>query len=175
MKVELRGLPGPFFGRTFEVPVGSLTIGREKDCQLRIESGFVSRHHCIVLFDEREVRVRDLGSKNGTSINGSRVSATKEAVVGHGDLLTIGEVAFQFDFGPDAVRDLRPEPLPEGVAASQQTGSFSHDTVRTGPEVPSVPAAPGSPAVASNLDPKRFDTTLFPAPANAPGSPPAKS
>lgn len=163
MKIELRGLPGPFLGKTIQLPEGNLTIGREKDCQLRIESGFVSRHHCLLRVDETGAYVRDLGSKNGTSINGTRLT-TKEAVLRHGDLLTVGEVAFQVDFGPDAVRQPESEvPTSDICCASQQTAQFNADTVQTQAEI----------AAASSAAPPPVDSTLFRVAANVPLTPPA--
>jgi FHA domain len=167
MKIDLRGLPGPFFGKTIEVAVGTLTIGREQDCQLRIESGFVSRHHCLLRVDETGAYVRDLGSKNGTFINSSRVT-TRETVLRHGDLLTVGEVAFHVDFGPGAV------PQPErdvprsdvSFAATQQTGQFNDDTVQAYREIPAAPGSPPSPA-------SSFASTLFRISEDVPVTPPA--
>src|SRR5438132_7438837 len=50
-------------------------LGRSEDCSVRLPSHgwefhMVSRHHCRLDIDPRRVRVRDLGSRNGTYING---------------------------------------------------------------------------------------------------------
>ena len=50
-------------------------IGRSSDCNLRIASKEVSRKHCSILLSDRVVRVRDLGSANGTFLNGSQIEA----------------------------------------------------------------------------------------------------
>ena len=46
-------------------------IGRGEDCDLRLQNRFVSRHHCELIVDDRDqvLRVRDLGSQNGTFVN----------------------------------------------------------------------------------------------------------
>jgi pSer/pThr/pTyr-binding forkhead associated (FHA) protein len=48
-------------------------IGRSEDCLLRLPGHLahrdVSRHHCLLDIDPPEIRVRDLGSKNGTYVN----------------------------------------------------------------------------------------------------------
>ena len=75
MDAKLRVVKGPFSGRTIRVPQGKLLIGREKDCQLRLDSNSVSRHHCVLLLDEYALRIRDLGSKNGTIVNGTRIGS----------------------------------------------------------------------------------------------------
>jgi pSer/pThr/pTyr-binding forkhead associated (FHA) protein len=52
-------------------------IGRAEECELHLPSGFefctVSRRHCQVEVSESGVRLRDLGSKNGTFVNGLRI------------------------------------------------------------------------------------------------------
>lgn len=52
----------------------TLTVGRAPDCYLRLPNdlanGMVSRHHCVFDINPPEIRVRDLGSRNGTFVNG---------------------------------------------------------------------------------------------------------
>jgi len=64
----------------------------------------ISRHHCQLDIDPPSLQVRDLGSTNGTFINGKEVeSSLKElskkvgAVVNHGDLLTVGGTTVRVD------------------------------------------------------------------------------
>jgi len=45
-------------------------IGRSRECQVRIPAPEVSRKHCLLEIDPPCVRVRDLGSRNGTFVNG---------------------------------------------------------------------------------------------------------
>ena len=70
-------------------------IGRASDCDLRLDSTFVSRHHCELVVDHRAlaVRVRDLGSQNGTYVN--RVVVTDEQELKDGDQLTVACVPFE--------------------------------------------------------------------------------
>ncbi len=53
---------------------GRWVIGRAADCAVRVRGGQgaeeVSRHHCVIEVDPPQVRVRDLGSLNGTYVNG---------------------------------------------------------------------------------------------------------
>jgi pSer/pThr/pTyr-binding forkhead associated (FHA) protein len=69
-------------------------IGRASDCHVRIPEQFVSRHHCEVLVDElhRDVRVRDLGSQNGTYVNNRPV--TGDCQLSDGDRLIVGYIPF---------------------------------------------------------------------------------
>jgi pSer/pThr/pTyr-binding forkhead associated (FHA) protein len=66
-------------------------IGRREDCDLRIPLGDVSRKHCRVIKEADSVRVEDLGSSNGTYVNGQRV---QEAILQPGDTVKVGPVRF---------------------------------------------------------------------------------
>jgi pSer/pThr/pTyr-binding forkhead associated (FHA) protein len=63
-------------------------LGRGDECELRVESTQASRRHAAVRFSGGEYRVRDLGSTNGTFVNGERVEG--EAELGAGDRLRVG-------------------------------------------------------------------------------------
>ena len=74
-------------GKQREVPIKKSVqvIGRQTDCQIRIPSANVSRHHCEVsASDDGHITVRDLGSSNGTFVNKQKVT---QASVNAGDLL----------------------------------------------------------------------------------------
>jgi predicted component of type VI protein secretion system len=98
-----------------------LLIGRAEDCDLRLESDFVSNYHCILLLDEYTLRLRDLGSKNGTFVNGRRVG-TSAIILLQDDNVCIGEVNLLIDLTPEA-----PEPIrsaPEVESSSPQSAVF---------------------------------------------------
>lgn len=81
-------------GKQREVPLKKSVqvIGRQTDCQIRIPSANVSRHHCEVTAGEGgQVMVRDLGSSNGTYVNKQKVT---QANVNAGDLLSLGGFVF---------------------------------------------------------------------------------
>jgi pSer/pThr/pTyr-binding forkhead associated (FHA) protein len=94
MNAHLSVLRGEWDKQTFDVPQGKLVVGREVDCHLRSESAFISRHHCVLLNDDYTLRVRDLGSKNGTFVNGQRIGCA-ETVLHSGDLIAVGAIEFQ--------------------------------------------------------------------------------
>jgi pSer/pThr/pTyr-binding forkhead associated (FHA) protein len=75
-------------------------IGRAEDCDLRLESDFVSNYHCILLLDQYTLQLRDLGSKNGTLVNGCRVG-TSAIILLHNDTISIGEVTLLIDLKPE--------------------------------------------------------------------------
>lgn len=72
---------------------GVTTVGRHDDCQLRIKSSQVSRKHCELFEKKGLLLVKDLGSSNGTYVNGKRI--TDQRVLEAGDELTIGQVSLK--------------------------------------------------------------------------------
>lgn len=73
-----------------------VVVGRHPQCDARLESLRVSRHHCCMTQDHGEVVVRDLGSTNGIRINGQRVETGRLRA---GDELSIAHIRFRMDDG----------------------------------------------------------------------------
>jgi hypothetical protein len=69
-----------------------IELGRSPRCQLVFADGSVSRHHATLLVRERTWFIRDVGSLNGTWVNGRRV---REAEVRSGDEVQLGQIAFR--------------------------------------------------------------------------------
>lgn len=101
-QAELRVLSGKQSGSTISLPEGKFLIGREEDCHLRPNSDLVSRHHCVFTLDEYGLRLRDLGSTNGTLVNGERIRGA--VVLSTGDRVSIGKLDFQVLVG-DPITD----------------------------------------------------------------------
>lgn len=68
----LRGVSGAAFGKTYPVP-GPVVIGRQQDCDISVPTEEISRRHAQVKPTADGLLVEDLGSANGTFINGKRV------------------------------------------------------------------------------------------------------
>ena len=77
--------------RSFSMARDMTVIGRREDCDLRIPLGEVSRKHCRILRDGDTLKLEDLGSSNGTFLNGSRV---QETLLSPGDTIQVGPVVF---------------------------------------------------------------------------------
>lgn len=92
----LKVVGGKQDGKLIPLNTKKFLIGREQDCHLRAASESVSRHHCAITIDDFTVRVRDLGSSNGTSINGKRILGVHEA--SPGDALQVGNLDFEIVF-----------------------------------------------------------------------------
>jgi FHA domain len=102
MHAKLKVVRGPFAGEKIEMPLGKLVIGRAKDCHLRLDSQSVSQHHCVLLLDEYTLRIRDLGSHNGTMVNGRRIG-THESILLHDDTVSIDQLTFEIDLSQTVV------------------------------------------------------------------------
>jgi len=130
--------------RSFSIARDMTVIGRREDCDLRIPLGEVSRKHCRLIRDGDTLKLEDLGSSNGTYLNGQRV---QEAQLNPGDTLQVGPVVFvlQVD-GEPADEELRPvimEPTDdEPVALGDDAPTLDPDGLE--PEVLESEAAPAA-------------------------------
>jgi pSer/pThr/pTyr-binding forkhead associated (FHA) protein len=92
IQIILTGLAGREAGREFIVPgQGSSTIGRSRRCAVRLgDDPTVSRQHCLLEVEGGGVWVQDLGSKNGTYLNGENVGQRENREQGNDDTLVTG-------------------------------------------------------------------------------------
>lgn len=80
---------------TLKLMDGVNTIGRQDGCLIRVRSAQVSRRHCEIYEDKGKLMVKDLGSSNGTFVNGKRVLG--QQVLNVGDVLSIGGISLRVD------------------------------------------------------------------------------
>jgi hypothetical protein len=80
-------------GRTYPLSVRSTVIGRGDQANLRLPDVGISRRHARIDFDGGQVVLTDLGSTNGTSVNGQRVSAV---ALNPGDMVQLGTTTLTF-------------------------------------------------------------------------------
>lgn len=73
-------------------------IGRGADCNLRLASGQISRKHCQIIVRDDLVAIMDLGSSNGTFLNGQQLTANEQTKLNSGDELSIGSVEFLVEY-----------------------------------------------------------------------------
>jgi pSer/pThr/pTyr-binding forkhead associated (FHA) protein len=83
-------------GRAHELTADKTTVGRVEDNTFQIPESSVSSHHCEVLLQGDEVKVRDLNSTNGTFINEQQVT---EAVLKPGQILRLGKIEMRLETG----------------------------------------------------------------------------
>jgi len=72
-------------------------VGRKEDCDLRLDHKSVSKIHCVLVKSDGLLLLRDLGSTNGTRVNGQRV---RRAALLPNDKLTIASFHFRVYLGP---------------------------------------------------------------------------
>ncbi len=89
-----------------EIPLatGENILGRDRNAIARIEESSISRRHARIVIDEKRARIEDLGSKNGTFVEGKRIE--KLYVLSDGDRIQLGTVVVTFRaFSPERSTD----------------------------------------------------------------------
>src|SRR5205807_1084933 len=96
MRVILRVLAGPYRGREFTFDQhDTFLIGRSDSAHLYLpEDKFFARHHCLLEIAPPRCFLRDLGSTNGTFVNGERV---QEVFLKSGDRIQGGQTILEVD------------------------------------------------------------------------------
>lgn len=91
--------PGSGPEQTREIPIskGEFLIGRGPDCDLRLGVSAISRHHCMIRIQGGEATLLDLGSSNGTYVNGQRVRSS--TVLHTGDEIRLDTYRFLVNLG----------------------------------------------------------------------------
>ena len=100
------------------------SLGRHPSNSIQLLDKIVSKEHCIVERRGTEFVLRDLGSLNGTYINGERVIG--EQLLRHGDDIALGSTRARFDDGsgkPIAPPVWSPPPATPAAAAAMRRGS----------------------------------------------------
>jgi pSer/pThr/pTyr-binding forkhead associated (FHA) protein len=100
MHAKLLVVRGQPQGKLLVFPSGEYVIGRGDECHIRPNSSWVSRQHCILNVSEDGVSLKDLGSTNGTLVNGRRVMG--ESQLSDGDHVQIGPLVFKLSVAATA-------------------------------------------------------------------------
>ena len=90
MSTKLVIASGKSSGKAIVVKKERFLIGRAEECDIRPLSDEVSRRHCAVHIEPDTVWVEDLGSRNGTFLNGSRIA--EKTKIFDGDLIKVGSL-----------------------------------------------------------------------------------
>jgi hypothetical protein len=178
-EVQLVIVEGPNTGRDFDL-AGSLIVGRGEDAGIVIDDDEASRRHASLSSTGDSVLVQDLGSTNGTFVNGERISSPEPAR--GGDRIRIGNTVFEVraltqatrlgtaipdepaDEPPDVQATAIGHSIPAEEPVETQATAVGHAVPDPGsppPGGPGAPPPPGSPGA--------------PPAAGGPGAPPADS
>src|SRR3954463_436880 len=96
MRAQLVPLDG---GAPIDIVKDLIVVGRKEGCDLRLEHKSVSKMHCVIVKTDGLLLLRDLGSTNGTRVNGTRV---RRAALLPNDQVSIANFKFRVYLGPDA-------------------------------------------------------------------------
>src|SRR6478735_7085031 len=77
-------------------------VGRNEDCDVRLDHKSVSKLHCIIVKTDGLLLIRDLGSTNGTRVNGQRV---RRAALLPNDALSVANLKFVVKFGVELEKE----------------------------------------------------------------------
>ena len=98
---RLRVRSGPRPGRMLQLRFPATSFGRGPENDYRLtEEEMASRQHCVIEGSEKRFLLRDLGSTNGTFVNGNRVEG--EIELRPGDVIRIGKMEMEFLWSPDS-------------------------------------------------------------------------
>jgi adenylate cyclase len=110
------------------------TLGRHPNNSIQLLDKIVSKEHCIILQQDGQWILRDLGSLNGTYINSERVQGEKP--LRHGDEIALGSTRARFDDGSGA-------PMARGAVPQQQSPGFAPGVAQAQAAVPQAGYQPG--------------------------------
>ncbi|MBY0230610.1 MAG: FHA domain-containing protein [Gemmataceae bacterium] len=120
MNVKLLVVQGKPAGKQLLFGQGEYYLGRGPECQVRFNSDWVSRQHCVLTVGAGGATVRDLGSRNGTLVNGKLIR--EAAALADRDRVQVGPVTFEVRI--DSVTGgSDPEAVPLGEGSDAGMGS----------------------------------------------------
>ena len=120
MPYQLVVIKGRSASQALRIPAdGVTTVGRQQGCQLRIASSQVSRQHCEFFEKNGHLLVKDLGSSNGTYVNGTKLQG-EQRVVEPGAVLLIGGVSFRVEQAEAGAAVAPAAPAASGAAPARK-------------------------------------------------------
>ena len=139
MTARFVALAGPLCGEAFPIDGPEWVVGRDPANRLSIPDRLMSRRHCAVTFVNGRYHLRDLGSSNGTFVNGIPVG---ERVLEHGDRIRAGDSVLMF---------LTSEPPALRTALASAPGAVDDRTTRVGDASPAEGHRRGVPDSAGEI------------------------
>jgi predicted component of type VI protein secretion system len=157
---------GPNPGKSFELAKNELYIGRDINNDIVINDSEISRKHARLILQAGGYVLEDLGSTNGSFVNGQRLMGPH--VLRPGEMVMFGEnvsLAFEAGYDPDATMvagavqtsTLMSEPPPQPQVVIPPTQAESPKPVYTG----QVPAGPAEPYYEPIQEPQKSNRTML--------------
>ncbi|MEN1681802.1 MAG: FHA domain-containing protein [Planctomycetota bacterium] len=94
-------------GDTIELQKTKLLIGRRESCDICLRFANVSAHHCELYFEDGYLYARDLNSRNGIKVNGSKV---QEKRLDPGDTFAVAKHKYRVEYSPAELGAVGPPP-----------------------------------------------------------------
>ena len=136
--------------KSFSLPSAITVIGRRHDCDLCIPLIVVSRRHCQLNYNNEALKIRDLGSRGGTLLNGRPID---EAIVRAGDYITVGPLTFLLQIDGEPKEIIPPE------QATKKPATRETPTIKPAPADESFPELEVDESF-SELEPGESDSFL---------------
>jgi len=149
---------------------GLCLIGRSSDSALRISKEKdmrISRRHCLLVLSPPRIRIRDLGSRNGTYVNGERLDAgtlgedpakisSVDRILKHGDEVALGETTFRVDIPSMRSEDeakVKPPPGTKVIKLTKPTDVKAEKLIKSRPVDTGFFSASLAPSVPTSTSP----------------------
>jgi pSer/pThr/pTyr-binding forkhead associated (FHA) protein len=126
MKVELLVVQGRPAGKSLVFPQGEYYFGRGAECHIQSNSAWVSRQHCLLRVTSDAAYLRDLGSRNGTLVNGLLVD--RERLLDDGDQIQVGPLVFEVHLEAQTTADHPAPPMRDQAGAGTDFSSTEGST-----------------------------------------------
>lgn len=123
--------------REFKI-AGSMNIGRLRTNPIPIQDPMSSREHTRVEFDGKLHVVQDLGSRNGTYLNGRQLKSEERRTLAHGDKIQIGRTVLMFVEDPEDIERRKKE---ETAAPPEPVPAPHVPAVHAAAEIPGLPSS----------------------------------
>lgn len=133
----------------FELGLGEFAIGRSPECQLSLDDPLVSRKHALLVVSPESVLIKDLGSRNGVVVNGTKIDTSR--VLLDGDRIVIGSQEMTIMARPAVAS---PQYVRRSTTGAQTLSSFARPHSLEPMKMPSDPVKEST----ATRDAKRVDS-----------------
>ena len=101
--------------KPYELNTSPVKLGRHPDCDIHLDSGMVSRFHAQLVYENDQYLLEDLGSGNGSYINGKQLDANCPQTLNNGDRIKLGPVKLRFEKAPATLSATDQFTLTDGI------------------------------------------------------------